>query len=507
MSNYISDYTKPIRLIRVMESFLGHNVNVTATGNNSIDDAMKEILLHSNHIVDDMAHVTDNTFTIVHGLNVDDIPNGCVSVRLAIGTAVVSESTNLINVNRTVDSGEMTVLDVACAFSMMSKSQVSSIILLRYNEIGIWNNPFMHDNTDMFSAYGGVLAECRSIVIDLPTHGIVSLPYYKFRNLNECDGYMSDQVDARIDVASKVEFTEKLDGSMIQLRHVGIDGINGFDGGLLVSSSGSLTSDHMGNARKWIAGHADEHFAEMCRDNPDFTFVLEYVNPPMDPHIVLYDKSRWDMYLTGMRNVHTGELMGHDIISDIANEYGIRCSRLYDHYDMDTVLGICHEGVPSDQEGFVLNADGFLVKIKLDSFLGVSKMVHSANSHNTIIRNVAYGLMDDLVSKIPVAYRDDVMEQARKYENYDRRMTVMVADAIGKASDAGNGDARSVAMFVNGNVPKFARGFVFAGVRGGGIPSTFLGRHLGTESASFLSRRDFDKNMNDLREWENAMKH
>lgn len=505
MGNYISDYTKPIRLIRVLEGFLGHDVNAIAVGNNSIDDAMGEMLRNSDHVVGDLARVTDGTFAIVRGLNADDVPSGCVGVRLAVGTAVVREDTDLIDVNRTVDSGEMTELDVACAFTIMSKSQVGNVILLRYNEIGIWTNPFMRGNADMFSAYGGILAECRSIVVDLSTHGILSLPYYKFRNLNECDGYMDDQVNARIDVASKVEFTEKLDGSMIQLRDVSGDGIDVFDGGLLVSSSGSLTSEHMGNARKWIADHKDERFAEMCRDNPDITFVLEYVNPPMDPHVVLYDESRWDMYLTGMRDVHTGELMGHDAISAIAGEYGIRCSKLYGHYDMDTVLGICHEGVPSDQEGFVLNADGFLVKIKLDSFLGVSKMVHSSNTHNTIIRNVAYGLMDDLVSNVPVTHRDGVMRQARVYEDYDRRMSDMVRDAIDNAGKAGDGGARDVAAFVNGNVPKFARGFVFAGIHGRDIPSTFLGRNLGTDSPSFLSRRDFDRNLSDLGEWERAM--
>ena len=56
-------------------------------------------------------------------------------------------------------------------------------------------------------------------MIDLRTMKIVSLPFYKFRNMGECEQYSLDNILKRLQRAKIVEFADKLDGSFIQITY------------------------------------------------------------------------------------------------------------------------------------------------------------------------------------------------------------------------------------------------------------------------------------------------
>ena len=139
-----------------------------------------------------------------------------------------------IDVRRSVQ--EMTLSDMELFSSCLNDSLREEYLLLCYKEPALWSNPAF-DWTDPWDAYGGLFQEARSPVINLKTMDYASLPYARFRDLGEAPSYSQEEVKRRIQEASLVEFTDKLDGSLIQITH--IKDPRFFEGNL-VPTSGTL---------------------------------------------------------------------------------------------------------------------------------------------------------------------------------------------------------------------------------------------------------------------------
>lgn len=512
MTAYISDYTAPLRLTyRVIGSLDAETIlrisNDASTDpiTAAIDSKLRVSPLRCESFdeLDAQHFLYVGKHDVQHAVPQSE-KQSIISIPVSNMVCIITKDSNLADVTRTVDSPELTCVDEAIAMSSLSKSYMDGFLLLRYDEIAMWTNSLVRAFGDMFGIYGGLPGECRSIVLDmrdLRDIHIASLPYHKFRNMNEVDGYMEPQVRVHIASADHVEFTDKLDGSMIQMRYLP-DAADVFEDGILVTSSGSLspvTSNHVVLARRYIGEHGGERFLDMCREHPESTFIFEYVNPPEDAHVVAYPREAWGMYLTGIRDVGSGFLHYHDDVEHLSHEYGIRCSKVFTGYGIDDAMRDCANGSPCNREGFVLNVDGFLVKMKLESFLGIAKIVHSVASFNTISRNAALGLMDDLIAKVPPEHRAAAESTWAELRNYDEG----VRECIGYVVEHVSGlNGRERADVINATVPSTFRGYVFEAASGKGYRGTYLGERLDTDSPHFLNRPEFDKKAAALAEWE-----
>ena len=135
---------------------------------------------------------------------------------------------------------EMSLADILAFSKCLKYSLRDEFLLIRYEENEIWGNSAFRNVTDIWSIYDGLLQECRSAVINLDTIEYVLLPFAKFRNLNESPEYSIEAVKNRIEAAQTVEFSEKLDGSFMQMRFLGD---SRFQDGIIVSSSGTLNPE------------------------------------------------------------------------------------------------------------------------------------------------------------------------------------------------------------------------------------------------------------------------
>ena len=61
-----------------------------------------------------------------------------------------------------------------------------------------------------------------------------------------------------------------------------------------------------------------------------------------------------------------------------------------------------------EQEGFVVNIDGHMIKVKGDDYVQIHRVLSKISSINLIIESVAENKIDDLISKVPAAYRERV---------------------------------------------------------------------------------------------------
>ena len=115
------------------------------------------------------------------------------------------------------------------------------------------------------------------------------------------------------------------------------------------------------------------------------------------------------------------------------------------------------------KEGFVLNIDGFMVKVKCDDYVQIHKTISSLSSTNGIIKAIADDTFDDFISKVPEAYKERILKVSRKVYKYiyDTDKTVKSYYYDGLKQTEGNGCLlKDFMIYVDKNVPKELQGYV-----------------------------------------------
>ena len=155
-------------------------------------------------------------------------------------SSVIIDKADKADIDPNRNWSNLSLADILAFSKCLKYSLRDEFLLIRYEENEIWGNSAFRNVTDIWSIYDGLLQECRSAVINLDTIEYVLLPFAKFRNLNESPEYSIEAVKNRIEAAQTVEFSEKLDGSFMQMRFLGD---SRFQDGIIVSSSGTLNPE------------------------------------------------------------------------------------------------------------------------------------------------------------------------------------------------------------------------------------------------------------------------
>ena len=299
---------------------------------------------------------------------------------------------------------------------------------------------------DFWNMDEGFFKECRSVVINIRKDELVLVPFRKFRNLNESEETSYENISARIREASCVEFSSKLDGSMQSARF--------YDGHVVMAGSQSL---NMENSWRLEDGYRmlneKDGYRKMLMEHPDQTFIFEYISQK-DAHVVRYDTE--GLFLIGIRDVTTGIEASYREVLRCASEYDLPATEVFDK-TLDQVIGELDTKRSSEAEGFVLNIDGFKVKIKYNDYVYMHKVLSALSSINLIIQNIAEDRFDDFIAKVPNAYRDRVLKVARIVFDYKSKTEAAVEQAFIAAPKE---DRKEYMIWVTKNVDKKIQGYV-----------------------------------------------
>lgn len=465
---------------------------------NNIAEACSVALSELND--DNFAYIKANCNPVAHG------DNEKFAFRFGGGYIVLTRNTRAFDTAHDCISDETTPLDLIVLSCAMKTSQRDRFMLVRYNDIGMMANPafasgnYTAESTgrpvgDMWKMFDGMLLEMRSVVLDIEGMEIASLPFYKFRNLGECEGYSIERVADAIERAERVEITDKMDGSFVQMKWMGDKFADLFRDGRLTSMSGSLNpeaNETVDFIYDWISEFEDAgmRYTDLCRDMEDWTFIFEFIRPDLDSHIVQYDEEKWGIYLLSARNIETGETKFYDELAELACKYNLPITKCFEGYDMDTVLDICHTADVSEREGFVVNIDGWYVKIKLDEFCAISKIVHGADNFNTIIANVARGTFDDLLGKVPMVYHAPLVELARRLYTFDEECREYVDEMVSRCPK--DVEMKDVVAFFNGNVAKEFASMCIDSYKTGNGDWNFLRKNPRRETSTLYKEHEFE---------------
>ena len=285
----------------------------------------------------------------------------------------------------------------------------NNFILFRYKS----SNPALWDK------YDGFYRECRSLVLNKKTGEIVLAPYRKFFNLNEMEETSEAEIRKRLDKAKTVEITRKLDGSLISARY--------YQNSIVLATSTMLDSGNrsaiqLAKAYKYV--NSLLNYQSLIKDNPDFTFMFELIDP-CDMHVVCHNDLTPGLYLHGMRNVNTGEQLSYRDVLDYATSYFVKHTNTF-KMTFDDVLEQKEIGANKTEEGFVLNVDGYYVKIKYNEFVEMQRHSHMLEriSGQNVLEMIADETFDDWFASInDEEKRSQVLEYAEVVRDYERLMT------------------------------------------------------------------------------------
>ena len=328
-------------------------------------------------------------------------------------------------------------------------NQNGELLLIRYGRYSdVFSGESEYDFVDFWDMFDGFYQECRSLVINIISEEIVLSPFKKFRNLNECEENSLENIKKKTEVAKSIEITDKLDGSMQSARWYNNEVVMSGSQSLSLSDSWRLTDGYnmLTNNLNYVA---------MLNHHSDCTFIFEYISL-QDAHVVLYDKSQEGLYLIGIRNTINGEQYSYKDVLRIANEYGVKTTKLYDK-TLDEVMGELDKYKAHEKEGFVMNIDGYMVKIKCDDYVNIHKILSNISSINLIIQKISDDQFDDLIAKVPFSYKDRVLKVANVIYDYINKTDNIVKEIYSKADKS---NKKTFMIWVENNVDKELRGYI-----------------------------------------------
>jgi hypothetical protein len=168
----------------------------------------------------------------------------------------------------------------------------------------------------------------------------------------------------------------------------------------------------------------DQNYMNMLIENPDCTFIFELICKE-DQHVVVYSEDRRGLYLIGIRNVMTGRESPYSEVIETAQKYGVKHTNVFDK-TFDQLLNSLNDKSSDEAEGFVINIDGYKVKLKYNDYIKIHHMLSKMVSTNTIIKCVDDGSWDDVRCKIPEAYRADADIVANDVKAYIKMMIAKI---------------------------------------------------------------------------------
>lgn len=318
-------------------------------------------------------------------------------------------------------------------FAPIEINQFGSLVLIRY---GLHEEALETMWTDKNSPY----REARSLVIDIEDESIVLCPFRKAFNVNEIPENSVENLKKEIKDAFLVEIADKLDGSMQSASF--------HKGKIVMSGSQALNPEQSWRLKDGMSMLTENHKL-LISSNPDHTFIFEYISIA-DQHVVAYTREEEGLYLIGIRRKKDGFQEPYMHVKEIAKAYNVKKVKT-ENKTLDQLLEEMKTIQANEKEGWFLNIDGHMVKIKGDDYVSIHRLLDFVSSPNVIIRAIADNTYDDLISKVPLKNRDRVTLLADLIFKYLTDSKQSIKEWYNKAPKE---NTKEFMIYINQNAPK-----------------------------------------------------
>lgn len=250
----------------------------------------------------------------------------------------------------------------------------------------IWN---YSRTTEYERKWDDVTIRCRGLVTHNETGDIVARPFKKFFNIEENKHIPTSEFDVY----------EKMDGSLIIIFW--------YDGGWIVASRGSFTSEQALAAQRIFFDELDNNFSI------GITYLFEFT-APWNRIVVNYGEKP-KLTLIGAIRTDTGEEATWEQLKRIGK--GGNCD-VVKKYDGINDFNVLKKIIPDDEEGFVVKfSNGDRCKIKGEEYLRLHKLMTNVST-TSVWENLMNGKsMDELLLDIPDEFFDVVKATEKELDD------------------------------------------------------------------------------------------
>lgn len=331
-------------------------------------------------------------------------------------------------------------------------TQFGNLALFHYADFSViygdWNPE------DYWNSFGGIYRTCRSTVIDLANGETVIKPFDKFFNIGELPETSIEIVEDLIKNAKNIEISNKLDGSIFCVcNRIKSDYTGSY------TETNFCTSQSLNPETSWHLAmgidlyRKDTAVQKMIHNEPFYcTFMFEMLTKE-DAHVVYYPSEMYGLHLIGVREP-SGRLLTYSEVLAMAHKYGVKTTEVFDR-TFSEVFSSLDEKKSDEAEGFVIRIDDKYFKLKYNDYVQVHKTINRLVSASGVIEAFKNGSIDDLISKVPVTYKDKIIEISDKIasavEAVRRVQQIAVSKCMGK-------ELRDQMMWIQKNVPKILQG-------------------------------------------------
>jgi hypothetical protein len=238
-----------------------------------------------------------------------------------------------------------------------------------------------------------------------------------------------------------------MDGSMHSARYYKNDIIYASS-----LSSNRFLSYRLAEGWTWLT----DNYRNMIKDNPNLTFIFEYISLK-DTHTVTYTEEQQGLYLIGIRDVTNGYQWFYSDVKNMAKQYNVPMVNI-ENTTLDEILEkrLIFEG--TEKEGWVLNIDGTLYKLKTEGYIQLAKILEKLSSPRILIQKIADEELDDFLAYLPRRAINRIMPTVQKIEAYRNNLSQNIDYYFSAAPK----DSRIIyAKYVNKNVPSKIKPFLF----------------------------------------------
>ena len=328
--------------------------------------------------------------------------------------------------------------------SYLELNQHENMLLIRY---GKYYDIYDEVGENFWKRYDGFYRECRSIVLDVENDCIILCPFSKFFNVNELEETRLENIQKRVSNAKTIEFSDKLDGSMQSARW--------YNNKIIMAGSQAINPEdswRLQDGYRMINELLG--YKEMMMKYPECTFIFEYISM-RDAHVVKYTKEQEGLYLIGIRRVDNGEEYTYRAVLEFAKAFHIPTTKLFDK-TMEQIMLELDDKSSDEAEGFVINIDGYKVKLKYNDYVHIHKLLSKLSSGNLVIRSIADEKYDDLLAKLPIAYHEQVKKFAMVVVDYIKKTEKLVREYFNQAPKS---NKKEFMLYISKNVPREYQGY------------------------------------------------
>lgn len=336
--------------------------------------------------------------------------------------------------------------------SGMEITQYGSLALFHYADFSVIYGDFNPE--DYWNSFGGIYRTCRSTVIDLANGETVIKPFDKFFNIGELPETSIEVVEDLIKNAKTIEISNKLDGSIFCVCNRIKSDYTG-----TYTETNFCTSQSLNPETSWHLAmgidlyRKDSAIQEMLKNLPAYTTLMFEMLTKEDAHVVYYPSEMYGLHLIGAREP-SGRLLNYSEVLALAGKYGVKTTEVFNR-TFSEVFSSLDEKSSDEAEGFVIRIDGKYFKLKYNDYVTVHKTINRLVSASGVIEAFREGKIDDLISKVPVTYKEKIIEIsdiiASAAEAVRRVQQIAVRKCMYK-------ELKEQMLWIQKNVPKMLQG-------------------------------------------------